>query len=195
MLLAAALAAGCSKSDSAKSESGGGDWTVSADISLDGQPVTLAGVTYTPPTAWNDLGPTSMRKGNYAFGPVEGESDSATMLVFYFGQDGGGGVEDNIQRWLGQMSLPESGDILAAAKRQTLTVDGMTLHTVEVAGIYASGGMMGSPAVPKEHYVMTACVLEAPQGNLFFKLTGPEKTAAAMSRQFKAMVMAAKKAS
>jgi hypothetical protein len=40
---------------------------------------------------------------------------------------------------------------------------------------------------------MSGVVLQAPQGNLFFKLTGPRKTAEAMNEAFLAMLRAARK--
>ena len=91
------------------------------------------------------------------------------------------------------MTLPDGSDPHAAAGQTQFEVQGMPIHWVQVSGTYASGGMMESPVVPKPDYVMAAAVLEAPQGNLFFKLTGPQKTATKMIEGFKAMTMAVKK--
>ena len=198
-LLAAAvlLAAGCSKvdrtggADKAGSASGGGK------VALDGTPLTVAGVTVTPPAAWKNLGPTEMRAGSYAFGPVAGDRDSATVAVFFFGKAQGGTLEPNIDRWIGQMSLPNGGDAAKAAKRTDTTIDGMPAHLLQLAGTFSGGmtSMMGEQPAPRANYLLSAVVLEAPGGNVFFKLTGPEKTAEQMNRAFLAMVKAAKKAS
>jgi hypothetical protein len=169
------------------------DMSVTTDIKLDGRPTSLAGVTFTPPSAWKDLGPSGLRQADYTFGPIEGESDSATLSVFHFGQGKGGDVQANIERWISQMSLPDGSDPHRAAGQSQFSVDGMPVHWVQISGTYASGGMMGGPVVPKANYVMAAAVLEAPQGNLFFKLTGPQKTAAVMIEGFKATIMAVKK--
>ncbi|PWB72176.1 hypothetical protein C3F09_06960 [candidate division GN15 bacterium] len=191
--IALALVAVTLMSCQKKQESPKVDMAVSTEIKLDGTPTTVAGVTFTPPSTWKDLGPSGMRKADYTFGPIEGESDSATLSVFYFGQGMGGDVESNIERWIGQMSLPDGTDPHRAAGQSQFKVDDMAVHWMQLSGTYASGGMMGSPAVPKPNYVMAAAVLEAPEGNLFFKLTGPQKSAAAMIEGFKAMIMAAKK--
>ncbi len=175
-------------------QSGNVDMSVKTEIKLDGTPATVAGASFTPPSSWADLGPTGMRLANYTFGPTEGESDSATLAVFHFGQGMGGDVQANIERWIGQMSLPDGSDPHRAAGQTQFSVDGMTVHWVQVAGTYASGGMMGDAVVPKPNYIMAAAVLETPQGNLFFKLTGPQRTATKMLEGFKAMIMAVKKA-
>lgn len=177
-----------------KKEAGKMDMSVPAGVALDGKPTTLAGVTFTPPSTWKDLGPSGMRQANYTFGPTDGESDSATVAVFHFGAGMGGDVQSNIERWIGQMSLPDGSDPHKAAGQTQFTADGMPVHWVQVSGTYASGGMMGSQVVPKENYIMAAAVLETAQGNLFFKLTGPQKTATKMIEGFKAMMMGVKKA-
>ena len=180
------LLLGCS-AESKKSDSG--SYTSAAKIALDGKPTSVGGVTFTPPSIWKDLGPSGMREANYAFGPLEGEHDSATMAVFFFGT-GGGGIQDNIERWIGQISLPGGGDPHSTARREDFEAGGMKAHLVEVAGTYnaSMGGPMSGQTVPKENYYMMAIVLEAPEGNLFFKLTGPVRTAKEMASAFRAAV-------
>ena len=91
------------------------------------------------------------------------------------------------------MALPDGSDPHALAGQSHFATDGMNVHWVQISGTYNSGGMMGAPVVPKPNYIMAAAVLEAPQGNLFFKLTGPQKTATKMIEGFKAMMLAVKK--
>lgn len=164
-------------------------------VVLDGKPVSIAGVSFAAPAAWTDLGPSGMRTASYTFGPVRGESDSATLTVFYFGASSGGGVMDNIERWIGQMSLPGGKDPHTATVQQEIIVDGMTAHVVELPGTYnaSSSAMMGGQTTPKQDYRMTAVVLEAPEGNVFFKLTGPIKTAQKMTESFEALLLGVKK--
>jgi hypothetical protein len=156
---------------------------------------TLAGVTFHPPADWNDLGPSGMRKAQYRLPPVEGDSAAAEVNVFYFGPESGGGVEANLQRWIGQMTLPDGGDPTAAAERGTFTADGMPGHVVSLNGSYKSGGgrPMGGEGEILAGYRLVGVVLEGPQGSLFFKLTGPEATARAMEGDLLAMVKGAGK--
>jgi hypothetical protein len=167
-----------------------------ADVALDGQPVTIAGVIFTPPSDWTDLGASGMRQAEFAFGPVADETDSATVAVYYFGPNSGGGVTDNINRWIGQMSVADGGNPEDEADKTEFTVDGMPAHMVQIAGTYnaSMGGPMSGNTVPMEDYRMAAVVLEGPEGNIFFKLTGPDQTAEEMIEGFKAMIHAVTKA-
>ncbi len=166
-------------------------------VKLDGRPVTVAGVTFCPPSTWKDLGPGGMRLANYTLGPLEGEKDSATMAVFYFGATQGGSVNENIERWISQMSLPDGTDPHKAVMRNDFAIDGMSAHLVELAGTYhaSARGMIGGATESRENYRMAAVVLETPEGNLFFKLTGPDHSAQTMIGQFKAMLKEIKRAS
>lgn len=199
LALAIGVGGGCGKSGQQGGQKGsllaGGD---GKSVTLDGKALEIAGVTVTPPAAWKDLGPSGMRATTYVFGPVAGDADSATVAVFFFGQSQGGDVNSNIERWVNQMSLPDGGDPGQAATRDDAVIDGMPAHHVQLEGTYnaaAMGGgmMMGGQPVAKERYLMSGIVLEAPQGNLFFKLTGPQKTATAMNEAFLAMLRAARK--
>jgi hypothetical protein len=192
------LVAGCSSQE--KSETGGGAhgsyFKADADASRLGDAgVVIAGIEFRPPSAWTDLGPSGMRQAQYTYGPCEGHPDSATMTVYYFGPDQGGGVRANIDRWIGQIRQPEGIDPAEAAMEQQVTVDGMPVHVVEVTGTYGASGMGMGPSEDKEDYHMAAVVLEGPEGSVFFKLTGPDKCAGEMTEQFAAMVMDIKKAS
>ncbi len=166
-----------------------------ADYDLNGTPVTLAGITFTPPTNWTDLGPSGMRKADYYLSPVNGETDSATVTVFYFGPTGGGTIDANIDRWIGQMAVP-NGDAKQAANEYTMTVDSMPVHVMSVDGTFnaSMGGPMSGQTEAKPNYEMVGVVVEAPQGNVFFKLTGPTATAKQMANEFLAMVKSIKKA-
>jgi len=157
---------------------------------LSGTPVTIGGVTFTPPTDWADLGPSGMRKASYYYGPLETDTDSATVTVFYFGPTGGGSIDANIDRWIGQMVMADGGDPKAAAKRSPMTVGEMNVHVVSVDGGYTGsmGGPMGGGGAARENYRMVGVVVEAPEGNVFFKLTGPVMSAEKMTGGFLAMI-------
>jgi hypothetical protein len=156
---------------------------------------TVAGVVFHPPSHWKDIGPSNMRKAQYRLAPVDGDAAEAEVNVFYFGSESGGGVEANLQRWIGQMTLPDGGDSAAQAQRSTFTADGMPGHIVTLNGSYKSGGgrPMGGGGETLPGYRLVGVVLEGPQGSLFFKLTGPETTAQAMEGDLLTMVKAARK--
>jgi hypothetical protein len=182
-------APGGSAADAASAVHGGGDPATSSSGTI------LAGVTFTPPANWRDLGPDGMRKAQYRLDPVEGDAAPAEVNVFYFGPQSGGGVEANLQRWIGQMVVPDGGDPAAVAERSTFTADGMAGHVVALDGSYKSGGgrPMGGGGAALPGYRLVGVVLEGPQGSLFFKLTGPAATARAMEGDLVTMVQDARK--
>jgi hypothetical protein len=136
-----------------------------------------ARVTWTRPAAWEERPPSSMRKASYR---VPGKSGDAEVAVFYFGPSSGGGVEANIARWLAQfVNLAADG-----ARRDRITVNGLTVSTVRVAeGTFASG-MPGGPTTPTERWGLHAAVVETPSGAYFFKMTGPKDTVTAEEARF-----------
>ncbi len=159
-----------------------------------GQPVTIAGVTVTPPASWRDLGAAGMRQAQFHLDPVGDDAAPGEVAVFYFGPQSGGGVEANLQRWIGQMSLPDGGDPAQAASRRSFSVGGMPAHVVALDGTYNAGGMggMGAAGQPQPGFRLVGVVLEGPQGSLFFKLTGPRETANAMQDGLLTMVRGAR---
>ena len=165
-----------------------------ASVELNGTSVELAGVSFTPPGIWTDFGPSGMRKASYAYGPLEGDTDSATVTVFYFGPTMGGSVEANLDRWIMQMAMTDGSDPHQAASNEIIELSGMKAHLLKIKGTFnaSTGGMMGG-STPKEGYVMLGAVMEGPEGNVFFKLTGPEKTATEMSTQMLTMLGDVKK--
>lgn len=168
--------------------SGDGFFVADDSIVLEETGVTVAGVTYYAPGEWNSLGPSGMRKAEYSFGPIEGDTDSATMAVYFFGSGQGGDPHSNLDRWIGQMTQEDGSNSVEKATTKEIAVGDMAVHVVEVTGTYTAGGMGMGTAIEKSGYRLTGVVVEAPEGNLFFKLTGPDKTAAQMTGALASMI-------
>ncbi len=128
---------------------------------------------------WQQVPPSSsMRVAQYVL-PGEGDqAGDASLAVFYFGANQGGGLDANIERWYGQFSQPDGGSTKERAKRREQEVKGMPVTLVDIRGTYGSGmgGGMGQSPKPLEGYRMLGAIVQAPKGSFFFKLTGPEKT-------------------
>ena len=92
------------------------------------------GLTFTAPAGWKTV-PTSssMRVGQFAIPKVAGDSQDAEIVVYYFGGSGGT-VEANIERWIGQMQQPDGSASKDKARRDTQTVNGLKVTTVDVSG-------------------------------------------------------------
>ncbi len=159
-------------------------------FSLTGEPVSIAGVTFTPAIEWTVLAPEGMKKASFIYGPLADETDSASLNVFYFGKNSGGSVEDNIERWINQISLDSGQDPHTAAIQYEMDVDGMKTHVLSLAGVYHApiGGPMSRVKLEKEDYRLIGIVVEAHEGNIFFKLTGPEYTSRIMTEAFFTMI-------
>jgi hypothetical protein len=130
-----------------------------------------------------------MRKAQYV---VPGPGGNAECVVFYFGPGQGGDALSNANRWT-QQFLQADGKPITARQTKTFEVGGLKLLTVEVAGTYVGG--MGSQAGEKAGYMLLGAVAEGPDGNWFFKLTGPGKTVSAQRAAFEALIQSLKKGS
>jgi hypothetical protein len=141
------------------------------------------GLSFKVPDGWTSAQPTSsMRVAQYK---LPGESGDASLVIYYFGQGQGGKVEDNFDRWVGQMQQTRD-----KAKTETLTVNGMAVTLLDVSGTY-SGDMMGGAATPQPDSRMRAGVIESPKGNYYIKLVGPTKTVTRWDDAFMAFVKSA----
>lgn len=122
---------------------------------------------WTAPEGWQPAKPaTSMRLAEYVVPSPDGEA--AVLSIFHFGPGGGGGVEANVTRWVGQF---DGGK--AKAKRGEKDVNGMKVHTVDAAGTY-NPGMAGGGAPAKDDHRMLGAIVESDAGLYFFKLVGPK---------------------
>jgi len=130
------------------------------------------------PDGWVSESPSSkMRVAQYKLPKAEGDAEDASLVVYYFGPAQGGSVEANIDRWISQMEQPGSGPSKEKAKRQTLTVNGLKVTTVDVAGTYTAEMSPGSAThYHKPSFRLRGAVVETPRGFYFAKLIGPEKT-------------------
>jgi hypothetical protein len=137
-----------------------------------------AGLQWTPPKNWQKQGQRLFRLATYVV-PEGGECG-----VYYFGQGQGGSVQANLDRWIGQFPQPDG-----KPKIQNKTVHGLKVTIVDVAGAYTGMGGPNAPAsAPKPGYRLLGAIVETPQGSIFFKFTGPQKTVAANQAGFDAMV-------
>jgi hypothetical protein len=144
------------------------------------------------PLHWDDpprwkRGPVSspMRVAEYVVPSAARDSADAECTVITFGSNQGGGVENNVDRWVRQFN-PLSG----APSKATRQVGGMNVTRVEVAGSYhpmaMPGGPSGASTLPDARLV--GAIVEAPSGLWFFKLTGPDNAVKAAAAEFDAMI-------
>jgi len=143
-------------------------------------------VKWTAPTRWEAKPASGMRAATYLIPAANGDNEGAECAVF---ENLGGGVQDNISRWVGQFEKTDQPPV----QRQE-TINSLSVTTVDVSGTFKGGGpMMGSSSGTKTGYRLLGAIAEGPEGDVFFKLTGPAKTIAAAQDEFKAMLKSIKK--
>jgi hypothetical protein len=153
-------------------------------------PNTPGELTYTVPTGWVAEKTTSnMRVAQYRLPKAVGDTEDASLVLYYFGKGQGGGTAANIERWVNQMQQPDGPSTKEKAKEETLTVNGLKVTTVDVSGTYSAEMSPGSGEFfNKQGYRLRAAVVETPKGSYYAKLTGPEKTVAQWDQAFRAYV-------
>lgn len=197
-LILLALAAGCTcgpQSSGAPLERG--DRAPETEAETETEPTTPApdGPTFEEAAgglAWRAEEPlvsrrpsSSMRAAEY----VVRDFADAELTVFYFGRDQGGGVDENIDRWVGQFEQPDGRPSREAARIERIEVQGMPVTTVEVAGAFAGmRGMGGGGGAARPGFRMLGAIAEGPEGMVFFKLTGPADAVGAAEQSFRQLV-------
>jgi hypothetical protein len=146
------------------------------------QGISSAGLKWTIPAGWASQPARQMRVATYSV-PAAKDLEAGECGVFYFGAGKGGSAEENIARWGAQF---EGGSKPTSVVE---TVGGMKVHRVQAAGAYlAPSGPMMQSSGKKPGYRLLGAIVEAPEGLVFFKCTGPAATIAANEKAFDGMV-------
>ncbi len=152
-----------------------------AEISLaDGK------LTLTAPADWKKQEP-SVRIIEYEFSIPAAEGDENDGRLTIMGA--GGSVEANIDRWIGQFSQPDNKSTKDRTKQEKITVDGQTVHLVDISGTYKDQRGPFAPATIYKDYRMLAAIIATDKsGQYFVKFTGPAKTVAANEKAFRELI-------
>ncbi len=179
--LAILLAAGCSCEERA---SGGGSARAAADegeaAAPEFQPVA-GGVGWTAeePLVWGRPS-NDMRDAQYTVRGVAG----VELTISHFDPDvgGGGDVDANVERWVGQFDPVESR---ATERRE---IQDLPVTILDVSGTFVGRQGMGPTGPPRPGTRMLGAIVEGPRGLVFFKLLGPAAGVEASREAFDALV-------
>jgi len=130
------------------------------------------------PDGWVTEQPSSkMRAAQYKLPKADGDGEDASLVLYYFGPSQGGPPQANIDRWLTQIQQPDGSPSKDKAKIETMTVNGLTVTTVDVTGTYTAEMAPGSGTTHNNpNYRLRAAVIQTAKGNYFLKLVGPART-------------------
>ena len=153
-------------------------------------PNQAAGIAWTLPPAWEVEAARQMRIATYRLHAIAGDPEDAECAVYFFGAGQGGTVDANIERWVHQFTAPDGQSPAPSAITDKRDIAGLKVSTLTVSGTYLAGaGMMPQQQeVKKPKFRMRAAIIEAPQGLVFFKLTGPLNTVAAADKDFNSLL-------
>ena len=154
----------------------------------------VGGLTFTPPKEWEAQPERPMRVATYRIAPAKGDTEPAELAIFYFGAGQGGAADANVKRWVGQFQKPDGTAVTEKEVRtKKETLNDLSVTTVDVKGTYTGGGPMMGPSSPKAGSRLLGAIVEGPEGPLFFKLTGAERTVAGAEKVFRKLVESVKK--
>lgn len=145
--------------------------------------VVLGPFTLAIPKTWTERPVTSsMRAAHWTLTDQPGDE----LVVFYFGRNGAGPVEANLDRWVGQFQQKDGKPSKSVAKFEKATLAGQAVTLVSVAGHFRTSQMAGGPPpVSIDDGALLGAIVESPNGPYYFKLTGTKKTVDANTAAFK----------
>jgi hypothetical protein len=137
------------------------------------------------PKAWQSQTPSSAMR--LAQATIPGPGGPADLAVFFFGPGGGGPVDANIDRWVGQVE--------GAAKPtpETFETNGYKVTWIDVKGTLKPSGMGMGPSTPIADARLFGAVVEGPGGPWFFKAQGPDSTLGPQRDAFVALLKSVRK--
>lgn len=139
---------------------------------------TPAELRFKAPAEWVVEKPGStMRVAQYKLPKAEGDSEDASLVLYFFGSNQGGSVQANLERWISQIKQADGSSSETKAKLETLTINQLNVSTIDLAGTYIAETAPGSGVRHNNpNYRLRAAVIETPKGAYYVKLVGPIKT-------------------
>jgi hypothetical protein len=144
------------------------------DVSLYGPSFPVGNLKFTIPSKWRiEPVESPARGGQWRVPPLHGEGEGGEVVVFYFGPGLGGTPKENIEAWIGTMFNAEGHPAAAEVKHRV--AGGLKISQVVIFGTYNQViSLPGVPPQPKSNYGLLGAVIENPQGNIYWRFTGPE---------------------
>ncbi|MCS7017005.1 MAG: hypothetical protein NZM42_12910 [Gemmatales bacterium] len=150
-----------------------------------GTVVDLDGLKSRAPADWKDIPTTQQFRYKVFRVPGDKPELDAELVIFYFGEGGGGGVEENIKRWKNMFQPPEGKSIDEVTKISEFKVGEVPVVYVDIQGTYLFRPFPAAPkAEPRKDHRMISVIFRSPKGPYFIRLVGPEVTVSKHQKAF-----------
>lgn len=138
------------------------------------QVVEVKDIKLTVPKAWKQEKPSNQfRVAQFKIDAAEGDKDVTELVITQFG-GGGGGVDDNIKRWINQF---ESKDRKAKVTKGKSKLGEYVVADVTGTYLKPDGPPIAGKTKPTPgSRVLNVMLMIEDKGVYFLKLAGPEKT-------------------
>ncbi len=137
-------------------------------------------IAWAAPEGWVEEPPANqMRVAQYRLPAADGDAEDATMVVARFGGDGGG-IQANIDRWIGQWQAADGSPLPRGdVNITTRAVGSLTLTSLVLSGRFVAAVQPGAAEKhDKASHAMFAMLIITPEGLYSFKGVGPAATMA-----------------
>jgi hypothetical protein len=126
---------------------------------------------------------SSMRAADWVISAKPGEETE--LIVYYFGTEGAGSVEANLDRWAGQFQSQ------ANKKIDKTKLAGQDATIMTISGHYSAEAMPGGGGtIDIPEGAMVAAIVSSPQGPYYFRMVGAKKIVDANAPKLQKMLSA-----
>lgn len=137
--------------------------------------LVASGLAYDAPADWTEKSSSSSMRA--AVWELAGDDAPGEVVIFYFGEGGGGGVEANLDRWFGQFQQPDGSSTRDKATVTKRSVNGLELTIADIRGTFVAPVRPGAQQRNNNAgHRMIAAVVEGGQGPWYIRVIGPEAT-------------------
>lgn len=169
--------------------------STSADAgTITGTDAAIAGLQFMIPAGWMEQTPSSkMRIAQYSLPGLAGAAELTFFSSMSLG--GGGSVEQNAQRWIGQFSNTDDASQPPVSEINKQSINGLTITVVKASGTYAatSMGPMAASKPPIANQALYGLIVQGgKEGDVMIKATGPKATIDAHSAALEAFTKSMK---
>lgn len=145
--------------------------------------VAIKDIKLTVPKSWKQEEPSSkLRVAQFKIAAAEGDKEAAELAINQFG-GGGGGVDENVKRWVNQFSAKDRK--VKVSKGKSPLGEYVVVDAIGTYNKPDGPPIAGKTIAVAGQRMLTVMLMVEDQGSYFLKLTGPEKTVTSAAEDFR----------